>query len=104
MGDREFLRWVLPQDEDAVLDALARLHAAGEDRLRDDSRLIGSFRAYGLIVPVWELPSGTGSEPLEEPMKVMSGRLDDALASKEPLSATERSARNGLASRQLTIH
>ena len=104
MGDREFLRWVLPQDEDAVLDALARLHAAGTDRLLDDSRLIGSFRAYGLIVPVWEFPRDTGAEALEEPMKAMSGRLDEALAVEEPLSAAERSARNGLASRQLTIH
>ena len=104
MGDREFLRWVLPQDEDAVLDGLARLHAAGEDRLLDDSRLIGSFRAYGLIVPVWEFPGGTGAAALEEPVKALSGRLDDALAADEALSQSERAARNGLASRQLTIH
>src|SRR5918996_1117900 len=79
MGEREFLRWVLPHDEDAVLDGLARLHAAGEDRLLDDSRLIGSFRAYGLIVPVWEFPGGTGGAPLEEPVKALSSRLDAAL-------------------------
>jgi hypothetical protein len=104
MGDREFLRWVLPQDEDAVLDGLARLHAAGEDRLLDDSRLIGSFRAYGLIVPVWEFPGGTSAATLEEPVKALSGRLDDALAADQALSQSERAARNGLASRQLTIH
>ncbi|MGH3453994.1 MAG: DUF5926 family protein [Nocardioidaceae bacterium] len=104
IGDREFLRWVLPHDEDAVLDALARLHTAGEDRLLDDSRLIGSFRAYGLIVPVWEFPNGTGADDLEEPIRALAGRLDDALAAKQPLSTSERAARSGLASRQLTIH
>lgn len=104
MGDREFLRWVLPHDEDAVLDALARLHTAGEDRLLDYSRLIGSFRAHGLIVPVWEFPTGTGADVLEGSIKALAGRLDDALAAKQPLSTSERAARSGLASRQLTIH
>jgi Family of unknown function (DUF5926)/SEC-C motif len=104
LGDREFVRWVLPHDEDAVLDGLARLHAANRDRLTDDSRLIGSFRAYGLIVPVWELPLDTGPEPLDEPITALAGRLDEALAADQPLSADERSARNGLTSRQLTIH
>lgn len=104
LGDREFVRWVLPHDEDAVLDGLARLHAANRDRLTDDSRLIGSFRAYGLIVPVWELPLDTGPEPLDEPITALAGRLDEALADDQPLSADERSARNGLTSRQLTIH
>jgi Family of unknown function (DUF5926)/SEC-C motif len=104
MGDREFVRWVLPHDEDAVLDGLARLHAADRDRLGDDSRLIGSFRAHGLVVPVWELPLDTGAEVLEEPMGALAARLDEAMAADEPLSATERSARSGLTSRQLTIH
>jgi Family of unknown function (DUF5926) len=104
MGDREFVRWVLPYDEDAVLDGLARLHAAARDRLGDDSRLIGSFRAHGLVVPVWELPLDTGAEVLEEPIGALASRLDEAMAADQPLSATERSARNGLTSRQLTIH
>jgi Family of unknown function (DUF5926)/SEC-C motif len=104
MGDREFVRWVLPHDEDAVLDGLARLHAADRDRLVADSRLIGSFRAHGLVVPVWELPPDTGAEVLVEPMGSLAGRLDEALAADEPLSSDERSARSGLTSRQLTIH
>jgi hypothetical protein len=47
MGGREYLRWVLPFDEESALDGLARLHAAGDDTLVEDSRLIGSFRAHG---------------------------------------------------------
>ena len=31
VGTREHLRWVLPHDEEPLLDALARLHVAGRD-------------------------------------------------------------------------
>lgn len=103
MGDREYLRWCLPHGEDDVLDALARLHAAGDDVLVEGSRLIGMFRAHGLVVPVWDLPRGTGGEALEEPVAELSERLDTALGSTEPLTQQERSARNGLAGRQLTV-
>ncbi|GAB3988691.1 DUF5926 family protein [Nocardioides marmoraquaticus] len=103
MGDREYLRWTLPHAEDDVLDALARLHAAGEDGLVEGSRLIGMFRTHGLVVPVWDVPRGTGGEALEEPLDALSTRLRAALESTEPLTAEERSARNGLASRQLTV-
>ncbi|MDP9442815.1 MAG: SEC-C domain-containing protein, partial [Actinomycetota bacterium] len=63
---KEHLRWVLPHDEDQLLDGLARLHAADADRLGDGTRLVGSFRAHGLLVPVWDLPSGCGAAALEE--------------------------------------
>jgi hypothetical protein len=102
-GTKEHLRWVLPHDEDQLLDALARLHAAGEDRLTDDSRLVGMFRAHGLLVPVWDLVPGTGAEALEEPVAELAQRLDQALASTLDLTAEERSARSGLANRQVTI-
>ena len=100
---REFLRWVLPHDEDRALDALARLHAAEADGVVEGSRLVGSFRAHGLLVPVWDLPPGTGSDALEEPLTALAGRLGEALSTDSPLTSQERAARNGLASRQLTI-
>jgi hypothetical protein len=103
MGEREYLRWVLPHDEDRVLDALARLHAAGADQLGLEDRMIGMFRAHGLVVPVWEVPLGTGPEALAGPLAELSGRLDPALSATEALTPEERSARSGLASRQLTI-
>ena len=34
IGDRSHLRWVLPHDEEPLLDAIARLHAAAEPRPR----------------------------------------------------------------------
>jgi hypothetical protein len=103
VATKEHLRWVMPHDEEALLTALARLHAAGGDRMTPDSRLVGSFRAHGLLVPVWDLPLGTGAEALEEAAPAFEARLTEALADSAALTADERSARHGLASRQLTI-
>ena len=60
VGSRRHLRWVLPQPEDRLLDALARLHAAERSVLVEGSRYVGAFRADGLLVPVWDLPAGHG--------------------------------------------
>jgi hypothetical protein len=103
MGEREFLRWVRPEDEDLLLDALARLHAAGEDHLVDGGKLIGMFRAHGVLVPVWDLPRGTGAEDLVAPVAAFEEKLAATLADPRPLETEERSARSGLASRQVTI-
>jgi hypothetical protein len=101
--DRNHLRWVVPHDEDALLDALARLHATGDDTLGEGSRYVGSFRAHGLVVPVWDLAPGTSAEALEEPLDSFAGRLAEALADGSPLSDDARRARDGLRSRQLTL-
>ena len=103
VGTKEHLRWVMPQQEDRLLDALARLHAAGQDRLVEGSRFVGMFRAHGLLTPVWDLPVGTGPEPLEEPAETFAAALAEALADESDLTSEERSARNGLANRQVTI-
>jgi len=103
LGEREFLRWVRPEDEDSLLDALARLHAAREDHLVEGGRLIGMFRAHGVLVPVWDLPAGTGPEPLIGPVADLDRRLAETLADSRPLHTAERAARSGLTSRQLTI-
>jgi hypothetical protein len=103
VGSKEHLRWVMPHAEDAMLDALARLHAQEADSLVQGSRLVGSFRAHGLLVPVWDLPVGTGSDVLEEPATTFAARLGDALADTTALSSEERAARAGLRNRQLTI-
>jgi hypothetical protein len=103
VGTKEHLRWVLGEDEDTALDALARLHAAGRDRLVEDGRLVGAFRAHGLLVPVWDLPVGTGPEALEEPLDELARALEEAVADDRPLTGEERSARLGLANRQVTI-
>jgi hypothetical protein len=103
VGTREHLRWVMPHDEELLLDALARLHVAGADGVAEGSRFVGMFRTHGRLVPVWDLPSGTGAAVLEEPAARFAADLGSALADGTPLTGEERSARSGLANRQLTI-
>ena len=102
-GSKEHLRWVLPYDEAPLLDALARLHASGEDSIADGSKLVGMFRAHGLLTPVWDLPSGTGPDALEEPASALHGRLEAALADDSDLDPEARAARSLLANQQVTL-
>ncbi len=103
VGERRHLRWVLPHPEDALFDALARLHAAGATRLVEGSRYLGSFRAHGLLVPVWDLPRETEALDLEKPAATFADRLGEALATDTPLTLDERRARAGVVSRQITL-
>ncbi|NGO73001.1 DUF5926 family protein [Streptomyces boncukensis] len=110
-GEKNHLRWVMTHPEEQLLDALARLHAAGADTLGEGSaagggegsRLVGSFRAHGLTVPVWDLPTGMTSEDCEKPAAAFAERLTEALAVTAPLTAQERKARSGLTNRQVTL-
>ena len=57
MPERAHLRWGMPHDEEPLLDALARLAADDALGLGGGTRYVGSFRAHGLLVPVWDLPA-----------------------------------------------
>ncbi|MGH8889920.1 MAG: DUF5926 family protein [Acidothermaceae bacterium] len=105
IGSRTHLRWVMPDDEEPLLDALARLHAARELGLGDGSKYIGAFRAHGLVVPVWDLPpdAGPAAADVEEPAAAFRKRLNEALAIDSPLTSAERRSRAGLLSRQVTL-
>lgn len=103
LGERVHLRWVLPHDEDALLDAIARLHAASASALGEGTRYIGAFRAHGLLVPVWDLPPGTSANDVEQPAQAFARRLDEALQVRDALTYDERRARAGVVSRQLTL-
>lgn len=103
VGERAYLRWVLPHDEDAATDALARMHAASATSLGEGTRLLGAFRACGLLVPVWDLDPGLAAGDYEDAVAQMAARLDEALARGGALSGDERRARSGLLSRQVTL-
>lgn len=92
VGTKEHLRWVMPHQEDRLLDALARLHAAGQDSVAEGSRFVGMFRAHGLLAPVWDLPLGTGAEVLEAPAKAFAADLEEALKGGEPPRRSVRHA------------
>ena len=104
-GDKAHLRWVRPEPEEALLAALARLSARGELALGEGSRYAGSFRAHGLLVPVWDLDRESHPAEWNEPAEALGKRLDAALASlaDEPMTDAERRARDGLRGRQVTL-
>ncbi len=104
LGERRQVRWVLPEDEAPLVDALARLQVAAGLELASGTRFLGSFRASGLVVPVWDLPEGTEVDEVEDAAAEFRARLDAALAEEAPLSGAGRRARESLRARQLTVH
>lgn len=103
IGEKEHLRWVLPEDEEAVLDALARMHDAGELTLGEGTKFLGAFRAHALAAPVWDLAPGTTAGDIEGEASAWFERYTAALAATEPLTSSQRSSRAGIVSRQLTL-
>jgi hypothetical protein len=101
-GDKAYLRWVRPEPEEQLLAAMARLSAAGELNLGEGSKYAGSFRAHGLLVPVWDLDAEPHAREWEKPVAELNERLTEALNDK-PLTSDERRARDGLIGRQVTI-
>jgi hypothetical protein len=102
-GSKAHLRWVRPEPEDALLAALARLQARGELGLSPDARFAGSFRAHGLLVPVWDLDRELHVKEWAEPVAAFAKALDTALADDSPLTEAERRARDALAGKQVTL-
>jgi hypothetical protein len=101
--DKGHVRWVLPEPEDAALDALARLSAAGDLLLGDGTKFAGMFRAHGLLVPVWDIPGDAEAAEWEAPLADFAKRYADTLAETGPLEANARRAKQGLVGRQLTL-
>ncbi len=103
IGERTHIRLVLGDDEDAATDTLARLHAAGESSLGSATRLLGAFRACGLLVPVWDLDPERPAADYEDELAAFGKRYAGAAGSDAPLTPEERRARSGLLSRQVTL-
>lgn len=102
-GTKEHLRWVLDADEDRVIDAVTRLHARRESGIGEGTKYVGSFRAEGMTIPVWDLPKGFGAAGVAAEAAAFRERFEAALASEEPLTALERRARGGIVARQVTL-
>lgn len=102
-GAKAHLRWVRPEPEEQLLAALARLQAAGELGFAEGARYAGSFRAHGLLVPVWDLDRELHVKEWSAPVAAFAARLAEALAADGPLSDAERRARDALAGKQVTL-
>jgi hypothetical protein len=101
--DKGHVRWVLSEDEDPALDALARLSASGDLLLGEGTKFAGMFRAHGLLVPVWDIPGEAEAADWEAPLADFAKRYTDTLADSGPLDAAARRAKQGLVGRQLTL-
>lgn len=102
--DKNHLRWVMTVPEEELLDALARLSASGEASLGEGTKLVGSFRAHGLMVPVWDLPLEMSAADCEKPAAAFAERLAAVLAAPAELTVEERKARANLVNRQVTLN
>lgn len=104
MDGNRFVRWAMCEDEDRVLDALARLHADRANTLAGEhSKYLGAFRAHGVMVLVWDVPADWSSEDVEDPAAQWFARYEKAFEDSSALTAEQRRARGGIVSRQLTI-
>jgi uncharacterized protein DUF5926 len=103
-GEKAHLRWVRQEPEEQLLAALARLAAREELDLGAGSRFAGSFRAHGVLVPVWDLDREQHAREWVAPAESFAERLTHALDSlATPLTDPERRALRALHSRQLTL-
>ncbi len=104
-GEKAHLRWVRPEPEERLLNALARLAARDELGLGEGSRFAGSFRVHGLLVPVWDLDRERHAREWIAPAEAFAPRLAQALDSlaTTALTDTERRAVHGLRGRQITL-
>lgn len=102
MGSREYLRWSFAEEEDGILDAIARLHARRESGIAG-GKFIGAFRACGISIPVWELPRGTEASDVEDAAAAFLPTFRAALDNNAALDANERRARAGIVARQVTL-
>lgn len=102
-GTKAHLRWVRPEPEDRLVAALARLQARGELGMGEGTKYAGSFRAHGLLVPVWDLDREMHASEWSAPVTAFAARLDAALAEDAPLTTDERRARDALAGKQVTL-
>ena len=83
--------------------ALARLAVRGELDLGEGSRYVGSFRAHGCLVPVWDLDREAHPTEWVQPATEFEERLAVALADEAALTDAERRARDGILGRQFTL-
>lgn len=102
-GTKAHLRWIYPADEEDTMNALARVHAADGLTLGAGSRFAGTFRAHGVLVPVFDLDRDAHADEWIAPTLSLAARVAEALAVEADLTAAERRSRDGLRSRQVSL-
>lgn len=108
-GEKAHIRWIRPETENALLPALARVHAAGELNLGEDTRFAGVFRTHGLLVPVFDLDNTVTAPEFAAPLEKLDARLAAALdelagsGDAAQLTAEEQKSKQTIIAREVTI-
>lgn len=102
-GSKAHLRWVHPAPEDELMIALARVHSTGGLTLGEGSKFAGSFRADGLLVPVFDLDRESHPDEWVAGTVELAKRLAEALADDSELTPAQRRSRDGLRGRQVSL-
>lgn len=108
-GDKAHIRWIRPETESVLLPALARVHAAGELNLGEDTRFAGVFRTHGLLVPVFDLDNTISAPEFIAPLEALEAKIAAALAElagdseAAQLTAEEQKSRQTIIAREVTI-
>ncbi|QGU05742.1 DUF5926 family protein [Corynebacterium comes] len=103
-GGKAHIRWIRPDDnEDALLNALARVAARGEFNLGEGTRFAGVFRTHGIIVPVFDLDPSVPFDSYGDELERVSSAVDAEIANDAQLSSEERKQLQNIKSRQVTI-
>ncbi|MGH3787529.1 MAG: DUF5926 family protein [Pseudonocardiaceae bacterium] len=107
-GEKAHIRWVRPEPEERLLAAMARLAARHELDFGAGSRFAGSFRAHGVLVPVWDVDREQHAREWVAPAEAFAARLTQVLENLDspdatPLTDLERRALRGLRGRQVTL-
>ncbi|AKK04184.1 DUF5926 family protein [Corynebacterium epidermidicanis] len=102
-GEKAHIRWVRTDDEDKLLQALARIAAAGELLLGEGTKFAGVFRTHGIAVPVWDLDPAVAVSEYGPLLEALDKRIKAELDNDAALSPDERKALQNIKSRQVTI-
>ncbi|GAA4795081.1 preprotein translocase subunit SecA [Corynebacterium canis] len=102
-GEKAHIRWVRTDDEEPLLRALARVGAAGNLHLGEETKFAGVFRTHGLIVPVFDLDPTVPHQEFIPAMQTLNGYINEQLGNDEQLTPAERRQLENIKSRQVTI-
>ncbi|MDO5032964.1 DUF5926 family protein [Corynebacterium sp.] len=103
-GGKAHIRWVRPSDdENAFLNALARVAASGKLNLGEGTKFAGVFRTHGLIAPVFDLKPEVDYNSYEAELARVDKAIEAELSNDAQLTADERKQLENIKSRQVTL-